>query len=263
MPDEPTATGGAAGTAEPSPQRVFTSIDSTERVQLVRDQLEEAITGGAFKPGARLPAERELVEQFGVSRVSVREALRSLEAVGLIEMVRGRGSFVTGDVVQQRERHVRQWLSAHHQEVVELLKVRGAIEALMAQEAALRQDRPRLAALEAVHATFVDAAESGAGLPQLVDLDVQFHEALAAASGSGLGFELTRQLNARLSEARRLTMMPPGRPQRSAVEHERIVRAILSGNSSAAGRAMRKHVQRVEDAFVRFSEAPSNAAIHE
>jgi GntR family transcriptional repressor for pyruvate dehydrogenase complex len=247
--------------AEPGP--VFKSIDNTERVQLVRDQLQSAIANGVFKPGARLPAERELVEQFGVSRVSVREALRSLEAIGLIEMIRGRGSFVTSDLAEQQERNVRQWLAAHHHEVVELMKVRGAIEALGAEEAARRQDLPRLKALEAAHVRFVDAVEDGAALPQIVELDVLFHDSLAAASGSSLCIELTRQLNARLSEARRLTMMPAGRPRNSASEHDRIVRAVLSGNPVAAGSAVRKHVQWVQDAFIRFSEESPDTAAHE
>lgn len=255
LDDDAVATAG-------QPQQIFRSIDKTERVQLVRDQLEEAIASGAFRPGARLPAERELVEQFGVSRVSVREALRSLEALGLIEMIRGRGSFVAGDVVQQQERNVRQWLAAHHHEIVELMKVRGAIEALGAEEAALRQDLPRLKALEAAHARFVDAVASGAGLRDIVELDVQFHDSLAAASGSSLTIELTRQLNARVSEARRLTMMPTGRPRSSAAEHGRIVRAVLSGNSSAAGAAMRKHVNWVQEAFIRFSEEALDLPTH-
>src|SRR4029077_5150085 len=114
--------------------RAFRNIDNTQRMQLVREQLEDAIGRGVFGPGARLPSERELVEQFGVSRVSIREALRSLEALGVIEILRGRGSFVAGEPLQQRELRVRAWLSAHSHEVIDLLKVRGAIETLAAGE---------------------------------------------------------------------------------------------------------------------------------
>lgn len=238
----------------PTP-RVFTSIDNTQRTQLVREQLEAAITRGTFPAGARLPSERELVEQFGVSRVSVREALRSLEALGMIEIQRGRGSFVTSELAP-----VKKWLSVHSEEVVDLLKVRGAVERLAAEEAARRQNRESLARLEAVHADFVAAIDAHASLGRLVDLDVKFHETLADSSGSPLVGELTRQLNAHLAEARRLTMMPPGRPLQSAREHANIVRAVLAADAPAASRAMRKHVQAVEDAVVRFSKELSDAA---
>lgn len=234
---------------------VFTSIDNTQRTQLVREQLEEAIARGTFEPGARLPSERELVEQFGVSRVSVREALRSLEALGMIEVIRGRGCFVSGELVKNRERHVRQWLAAHGDEVVHLLKVRGAIETLGAEEAARAQDVARLSDLKAAHAAFVGAVEGKADLARLVELDVQFHEVLADASGNALVAELTRQLNSHLVEARRLTMMPPGRPQRSAREHGNIVRAVTAADVTAAARAMKKHVKAVETAVVRFGQA--------
>jgi DNA-binding FadR family transcriptional regulator len=238
-----------------TPGRVFTSIDNTQRTQLVREQLEAAISTGTFKPGARLPSERELVEQFGVSRVSVREALRSLEALGMIEIRRGRGSFVASELAP-----VKKWLSMHSDEVVDLLKVRGAVERLAAEEAARRQDRDALRRLERVHGDFVTAVDAEASLGRLVELDVLFHETLADSSGSPLVSELTRQLNSHLSEARRLTMMPPGRPRRSAREHDNIVRAVLAADAPAASRAMRKHVQAVEDAVVRFSRGQSDGS---
>jgi GntR family transcriptional repressor for pyruvate dehydrogenase complex len=237
--------------------RVFKSINKTQRSRLVREQLEEAIDRGMFKPGARLPSERELVEEFGVSRVSVREALRSLEALGVIEVQPGRGCFVSGDLLANRQRTVREWLAAHGREVVHLLIVRAAIETVGAEEAARRHDPTLLAHLETSHAEFVAAVEAHSGLARLVELDVRFHEALADASGIALVAELTRQLNSHLSEARRLTMMPPGRPKRSAREHGTIVAAVVAGDPKAAARAMQRHVKKVEEAVVRFTAASS------
>lgn len=231
---------------------VFTSINSTNRSQLVREQLEQAIANGVFEPGGRLPPERELVEQFGVSRVSVREALRSLEALGLIKVVPGRGCFVSGDLVENRDRTVRQWLSAHAAELTDLLKVRGAIETLGAEEAALRHDPSSLAQVRDAHAAFVAAVEEEAPLAALVERDVRFHETLADASGNSLVAELTRQLNSYLVDARQMTMAPPGRPRRSLREHSAIVAAVVAGDGKAAARAMRNHVKAVHDAFAKW-----------
>lgn len=232
---------------------IFTSINSTSRSQLVREQLEQAIENGIFGPGERLPPERELVEQFGVSRVSVREALRSLEVLGLIKVVAGRGCFVRGDLVENRDRTVRQWLSSHSAELADLLKVRAAIETLGAEEAARRRDASWLAELEEAHHAFVTAVEQSAPLSELVQRDVRFHETLADASGNALVVELTRQLNSYLVEARQLTMAPPGRPNRSVREHRAIVAAVLAGDEKAAARAMRNHVKAVQTAMAKFT----------
>lgn len=234
---------------------VFSSINSTNRSQLVREQLEQAIESGLFGPGERLPPERELVEQFGVSRVSVREALRSLEALGLIKVVAGRGCFVRGDLLENRNRTIRQWLSSHSAEIADLLKVRGAIETLGAEEAARRSDAALLAELEEAHHAFATAVEQSAPISELVQRDVRFHEALADASGNALVVELTRQLNSYLVEARQLTMAPPGRPSRSAREHQAIVTAVIAGDEAAARRAMRNHVKAVQTALAKFTRS--------
>jgi GntR family transcriptional repressor for pyruvate dehydrogenase complex len=232
---------------------LFKSIDSTNRSRLVRDQLEQAIASGVFSPGAKLPSERELVEQFGVSRVSVREALRSLEALGLITVSAGRGCFVSGDLLETRRRVMRQWLTVRGVEVVHLLKVRAAIEALGTEEAAMLGDPVLVRRVQEAHTAYVAAVEADAPLAELVQRDVEFHEALADASGNPLVAELTRQLNVDLSEARQLTMSPPGRPQASAREHEAIVAAVVAGDAKAASRSMRHHVNAVVDAVVRFA----------
>jgi GntR family transcriptional repressor for pyruvate dehydrogenase complex len=231
---------------------VFTSINSTNRSQLVREQLEHAIESGVFEPGDQLPPERELVEQFGVSRVSVREALRSLEALGLIRVIPGRGCFVRGDLIESRDRTVRQWLSAHRAEMIDLLKVRGAIETLGAEEAARNRDAAALDRLEDAHSAFRTAVDAGAAVSELVQRDVEFHETLADASANSLVVELTRQLNSHLVEARELTIAPPGRPRRSLREHSAIVSAVAAGDAPGAARAMRNHVKAVHVAFAKW-----------
>ncbi len=229
-------------------------INNTSRSQLVREQLERAIESGVFAPGSRLPPERELVEQFGVSRVSVREALRSLEALGLIRVVAGRGCFVRGDLVENRDQTVRHWLSSHAAELVDLLKVRAAIETLAAEEAAQRREPSSLAGLQEAHAAFVAAVDQNASPSELVEHDVRFHESLAAASGSPLIMELTHHLNSYLAEARQHTMAPPGRPGRSLREHGAVVAAVVAGDERAAGRAMRRHVKAVQTAMATFTK---------
>lgn len=110
----------------------FTSIKVVSRSTEVKSQLRRAIESGDYKPGEQLPSERELGEMFGVSRVSVREAIRALEAIGLVEVYQGRGCFVSRGPVDRFPRTLLSWLQLHGTEVIELIKVRAALDALAA-----------------------------------------------------------------------------------------------------------------------------------
>src|SRR2546422_9529088 len=115
----------------------LTTIKRTQRSEEVRLQIERAIRAGDFAPGDRLPSERELVETFGVSRVSVREAIRSLEALGQVTVHHGRGVFVTDRRSGLGEPMAR-WLQLHRDETIELVAVRAALDALSAEQAGRR-----------------------------------------------------------------------------------------------------------------------------
>src|SRR5438128_5858138 len=122
----------------------LTTIKRTQRSEEVRLQIEGAIRSGDFAPGERLPSERELVETFGVSRVSVREAIRSLEALGLVRVYQGRGAFVS-DRRSGLGEPLARWLDLHRHEVLELLAVRGALDGYAAQLAAEHFDPAKVA----------------------------------------------------------------------------------------------------------------------
>ncbi len=103
---------------------MISRVRPTEQVRL---QLESAVRDGAFAPGERLPSERELAETFGVSRVSVREAVRWLVGVGLIRVHQGRGAFVVDRRSELGEPMAR-WIELHRDEVIELHDVRSALD---------------------------------------------------------------------------------------------------------------------------------------
>jgi DNA-binding FadR family transcriptional regulator len=228
------------------PHTTFRSIERTSRSELVREQLEDAITRGDFKPGDSLPSERELVEAFGVSRVSVREAIRSLEAVGLVEVYQGRGCFVAKGPTDGYVGPFARWLEVHKDEVLDLLKVRGALDELAAESAAQRADTRSLARVRKAHEAFSRAIENpDARLEHIVDLDIEFHLAIAEASGSKLMGHLLDDLNSHLHESRKIALSPTGRPQESAAEHSLIVRALLDGKPAEARAAAARHVAAV------------------
>lgn len=221
----------------------FSRLKLVPRSAQVREQLEQAIERGDYRAGDRLPSERELSEMFGVSRVSVREAIRSLEAVGLVEVRHGAGMMVI-DPSQRATRDLTRWMRANRREVLELLTVRSALDELAGDEAAQRQDGPGLAAIREAHEAFVAAVEREE-VHALRALDTRFHLAIAAASGSPLLHDLLAELHAHMDESRTIFFAPSGRPAASAAEHEAILRAIESGDGQAARQAVSRHVASV------------------
>jgi GntR family transcriptional regulator, transcriptional repressor for pyruvate dehydrogenase complex len=237
----------------------FHSIERTPRSELVREQLEDAIMRGDFKPGDALPSERELVEAFGVSRVSVREAIRSLEAIGLVEVYQGRGCFVAKGPTDGYVGPFARWLEVHRDEVLDLLKVRGALDELAAESAAQRADTRSLARVRKAHEAFSRAIEKpDARLDHIVALDIEFHLAIAEASGSKLMRHLLDDLNSHLHESRRIALSPEGRPQQSADEHSVIVRAIVDGKPAEARVAAARHVESVKVAVAQSVSSGTN-----
>ena len=166
----------------------FGEVDRKPLYLQVAEQIREAILRGDLAPGARLPTERELGDTFGVSRASVREALRSLQAHGLIS---GAGRIAPSrtvvrlgelDSLQEAIVHL---LKLQRVPFADLVELRTAVEAAALRRAAERADgvaaEDRLAgarrALERMHA-------SGVGVEDFHDADVAFHLALVGASGN-------------------------------------------------------------------------------
>lgn len=229
--------------------RRLTAIARTQRTAQVRMQLEEAIRRGDFTPGERLPSERELVQTFGVSRVSVREAIRSLEALGVIRVQHGLGAFVT-DRRSGFGEPLARWLASHSDEVGELHRVRGALDELACASAAERQDEAALAKLVAADEELRTATDQGAPLETLIQLDIAFHLAIAEASGNRLLYDLLFDLQTKYAESRHFVFSTSERPKNSSSEHKRIVDAIVAGDPDAARRAMTAHIESIRSIVV-------------
>jgi len=229
----------------------LTSIVRTSRSAQVRTQIQEAISRGEFQPGERLPSERELVQTFGVSRVSVREAIRSLEALGLVKVEQGRGAFVSDRRSGVGEPLAR-WLALHRDEVFDLHLVRGALDELAAHCAAARHDPAAVAQLVLAHEALRERVEEGAPIEELIRHDLDFHIAIAEASGNPLLYDLLFDLHTLLAEARRFSFATGGRPRQSVSEHGEIVEAVRRGDPAAARAAMRRHVESIREITAAF-----------
>jgi DNA-binding GntR family transcriptional regulator len=193
------------------------------RSQVV-DNLRQAILKRQFSPGQRL-IERELVELTGVSRTSIREALRELAAEGLVTTIPNRGTVVA---------------SLTADEARELYQVRSVLEGLagrlFVENATALQVRTLVKALQSVERTY------NKKVPVLAAKDA-FYDALFAGGGNQSLHSIASGLHARVRVLRTLSLSRPGRPAESLGELRAIVDAVLAGDADAAAQACSYHVE--------------------
>ncbi len=213
-------------------------VQSQPLAAQVADHLIEFIRRGSGDDPQHLPAERRLAEQMGVSRPVVREAIKRLEMQGLLEVRHGRSV----KVVDQLHRPVSTSLALLIPDVTERLRqlqeTRIVIEPESARLAAERGSEESIRHLRALQDALVAAKSND----EAIEIDLQFHHALAEASGN-LMFRLFLDSLADISrESRRRTIGRVGK--KTAIEHhEQVVRALERRRPQAAAKVMRHHIE--------------------
>lgn len=230
--------------------------------QQVAQTLRNLIDDGVLQPGDQLPSERQLSEQMEVSRGTVREAVQFLDALGLVEIRHGLGTFVSGDRdLDALRREWRRWTVRNVERVHDLLEVRRGLESFAAELAATH--RVVTSGVEAMADAIeaMRAACDAADVPALVQADMLFHRALCEASGNQALVELAETVSKGLLRERAMSWDIPGRPQRSLDEHSQILEAVRSGDGLAARTMAVQHLSSVEHDLNEFisNEAASSA----
>jgi GntR family transcriptional regulator, transcriptional repressor for pyruvate dehydrogenase complex len=229
-----------------------------QRVKKVRisdtvvDQIINLIEKGKLPVGAQLPGERDLVNQLQVGRASVREALRILEAQGVIEVRPGIGAFIISDVSKEYE-GIKLWFQEHAHEILDILQIREALERQAAALACAKAAPDDIARMEAV----LDEAEQSLvqnDLEQLGHLDQQFHRLVGQASGNELLAQIVNSIIEATVSPRRSIQRIPGRARTSLEEHRAIWQAIRDRDTDAAEQAIKDHITSVRNAIESLSK---------
>ena len=206
----------------------------------VAAQLRDLIAAGELGSGARLPSERELASIFGVSRLSVREAMRALDAQGLVTVRRGAGTFVVAPEAPRAEAegvHLRRGGAS----VDELFEIRSLVEPAAAEWAARRGDAAAVNGLRRLVAQFEDAL-AARSWALAVEHDVAFHVAIAEASDNSLLGAIVRSLNDLHRVHLEWSLRRPRRLFEATAEHRRLVDAIAARDERGARAAMLEHL---------------------
>lgn len=237
---------------EPQPG-LFAPVSVARASSSIADQIRQAIVTGRLAQGQRLPPERELAEQFGVSRVTVRDALRALEAIGLIEVrvgARG-GAFVTaptGSIVGQTMSDMMMMSAITPEDVVE---ARLVVELGTVTLACSRATEEDLAALRELAERSIQSLDAKS---YTRELSWDFH-ALVAKAAHNVAIEgLTSSFRSSLSMHPIRTREGAKAHALSVEEHERILEAIVRRDGAAARREMATHLLRGTNLEKRESE---------
>jgi GntR family transcriptional regulator, transcriptional repressor for pyruvate dehydrogenase complex len=211
----------------------------------VAEQLRSAILSGRFAPGEPLPTERELTGEFGVSRTSVREALRALEAQGFVAPGPGTSRTVVGPGLSDALREaVGNLLRLQQIPLSDLVEFRVTIETAAVARAAVAQPSDALAEAQSAHEQM---SEPGIGPEAFEAADVRFHVALARASGNTalhLVMLAVRDAIGRylLDRMRRRRDLATGL-EALCREHAAVLDAVRAGDGEAAAARMRDHIE--------------------
>lgn len=192
------------------------------------EELRRVIRRGDVAPGQRL-VEAELVEQFGVTRGSVRAAIDELVAEGLIERIHNRGARVR---------------TVSRQQAIEILECRKVLEGLIAAKAAERVQSADIERLRGYADQLEAAVRDGEPL-KYSSLNHELHTAIADIAGQLTAADLIGKLNAQIVKHQFQLSLRPGRPQVSLREHLAVAEAVIARDPAAAEQAMRAHLDSV------------------
>jgi len=225
-------------------RRAFRTIHKTRVSEDIIEQVRDLMASGRLSPGDRLPSERDLAQRFSVGRSAVREAMRAMESLGLIEARAGEGTFVALPP-DSRTGHdpisaslFQEWSTQR-----KLFEVRRVIEPDLAALAARRATKQQVERMRTILDEQAAEIESGG---TSVKQDTAFHYLLAEATGNEVLVRIMDSLMDLLIQTRQESLQYSERRARSLEQHRAIVTAIETRDARAAERQMQEHIRDIE-----------------
>lgn len=234
----------------------FSPIPRRKLYQEVLDRLIAQLSNGAYAPGDKLPSERELMRQFGVGRPAIREAMQSLDRMGLITVSHGERARVAvpnaRTVIDQVATTARHILHTSPQTLEHLIQARLFFEVGMVQIAASSATDDDI---ERLRARLDDHRRSLKDLGRFLEMDKLFHREIAAVTGNPIYVAVSQAVFEWLEEFHVELVRAPGAEQITLAEHTAIIEAIAARDPAAAARAMEQHLTRANDLYRRYERS--------
>jgi GntR family transcriptional repressor for pyruvate dehydrogenase complex len=240
--------------ATPVSREEFRTVLKTRVSESIIEQVRDLITSGRLKSGDRLPAEREFAQTLSVSRSAVREAIRALESLGIVEARAGEGTFVVTPPQGKGRDPITASLFQAWSTQRNLFEVRRVLEPGLA---ALAARRATPAQIEKMRAILDDQKGKVHAGESYMKEDTTFHYLVAEATGNEILLRVADSLMELLRETRDTSGKIASRPTRSLKQHQAILQAIEARNPLVAERRMREHIRAIEQLIFSSEKQPT------
>ena len=205
-------------------------------------RIQEQITSGKMKIGEKLPVEGEMQKAFGVGRSTVREAVRVLVAMGLVEMRTGLGAFVK-NIHEPSDAAIEDWMVENEERLVDLMDIRSLVESRAVELAIERGTPEEIEQIAEIHKAFEEAC-SEHNVVKLAKLDEEFHKAIAKASKNVYLIRLLKVIAGGLRDFRAQTFSHEKFMINALKPHAAVVDGLRRKDVKKAVDAMRMHMER-------------------
>ena len=217
--------------------------------EYVIESIKGMITRGELKCGERIPSERDLAARFNVSRVPIREALKILEYMGVLDSSRGDGTYVKNIVVEDLIGKLDFPITATADTLMDLLELRISLEAFAAYYAAQRRTEEDIAALDQTIKVMREAKKTpctdGDSVQKLREISYEFHRLLVRSAHNSVLSSVYENLYELLDVSRQFTTNSSGISYNSILAHEAIFNRIVQQDADGAREAMEEHLSDV------------------
>jgi GntR family transcriptional repressor for pyruvate dehydrogenase complex len=222
---------------------MFTPVKNRKVYEVVIEQIKNMVKTGELKKGDKLPPERDLVEQLKVSRTSIREAIRALEILGLIECKQGEGNFVRKSFQQSLLEPLSIMFMLQESTPKEVIELRRILEIETASLAAKHIKQEKLTEIYNIVDTFKNSTDEKLN----TELDQEFHFKIAEASENFLLVNVLTTvssiIDSFISNARLRIMENRDNREILIQQHEAVYRALCEHDSKSAAEEMKKHLE--------------------
>lgn len=234
---------------------MFEQVQSQKYYMQIVSQIRNHIMQGKLKVGDKLPPERNLAQEFGTSRASIREALSALEMLGLVESKSGHGNFIRADGAETSidGELLKELLKAHRPyEIFEArLEIEPNLAGLAAQRSTAEEKKKLSKQVERLNALGKDLQSDPSKLEEYMEEDRKFHLLIGRCAHNSVLFMVFSGVNLMMKEAHWKTLKAKavgieGNLQRYGKEHRAIFTAIRDGKPDMARTKMRQHIQHLK-----------------
>lgn len=228
-------------------------IKMSKTYDIVTKDIKDKIIDGTLKMGDRLPSEREMADKFGVSRTSIREAIRALEVIGIIESRRGAGNYIVDNFNNSLLQPLSMMFMLQEYSALDILELRETLEIQCCKMASKIISNKEIEVLNNIVSDMSETTNEDKSL----DLDIKFHNVIIKASNNPLIINvlavISQLMDRFIKDARKIILCKKDNRQKLLCTHKSIVLSIESRDENKCVDSMKKHFELIKESYIKIN----------